>query len=114
MDKVFLGKAIRKQRKLQKMKSTDLAARAGISRTHLSQIEGGHKAPSMETFIKIVNILDVPADIFLRDQVSGGKPYVLNGITHRMRDLTPAQLLMLADLVNGIIDNLAHIDDKPE
>ena len=111
MDKVFLGKAIREQRLLKKMPSSELAERVGISRTHLSQIEGGHKAPRMETFIKIVNVLEVPADVFIRDQVEGGKSYILNEITHKMRDLPPAQLVKVADLVNGIIYLLKPSDE---
>jgi len=111
MDKVFLGKAIREQRLLKKMPSSELAERVGISRTHLSQIESGHKAPRMETFIKIVNVLEVPADVFIRDQVEGGKSYILNEITHKMRDLPPAQLVKVADLVNGIIYLLKPSDE---
>ena len=114
MDKAFLGKRIREQRKLQKLKQDQLAEKVGIGTVHLSEIERGNKTPSMETFIKIVNALNVPADIFLRDEVDGGKPYILNDITEKMKDLSPAQLKMVAELVYAALDNFANLEKKSE
>jgi transcriptional regulator with XRE-family HTH domain len=114
MDKVILGKRIREQRELQKLKQEQLAEMVGISNIHLSEIERGNKTPSMEAFIRIVNALDVPADIFLRFEVTGAKQYLLNDITERMKNLTPAQLKMVVELFNVVLDNFEALEPKPE
>jgi len=114
MDKVILGKRIREQRELKKLKQEKFAEMVGISNIHLSEIERGKKTPSMEAFIRIVNALDVPADVFLRYEVKGAKAYLLNDITEKMQDLTPAQLKMIVELFNVAIDNFANLEKTAE
>jgi len=114
MDRIILGKRIREQRKLQNLKQDALSEMVGISTIHLSEIERGNKTPSMETFIKMVNALNIPADILLRDEVYGGKPYILNDITEKMKDLTPAQLKMVTELFYVVLDNINNIAGTTE
>ena len=114
MDKVFLGKRIREQRELQNLKQEKFAEMIGISNIHLSEIERGNKTPSMEAFIRIVNTLDIPADILLRDVVNGGKPYILNNITEKMKDLTPAQLKMISELFDVALNNFPALEQKSD
>ena len=114
MDKVVLGKRIQEQRKLKKIKQDKFAEMIGVSNVHMSEIERGNKTPGMETFIRIVNILDVPADLFLRYEVNGAKPYILNDITEKMKDLTPSQLKMVEELFNVTLENIAYLGRKEE
>lgn len=114
MDRVILGKRLREQRKLQNLKQDKFSEMVGISSIHLSEIERGNKTPSMETFIRIVNALNIPADILLRDEVSGGKPYILNDITEKMKDLTPAQLKMVTELFYVVLDNIHNLSASAE
>ena len=113
MNKVFLGKRISEQRKLKRLKQDELAKMVGIGSIHLSEIERGKKTPSMETFIKIVNSLDVPADILLRDAVNGAKPYILNDFTYKVKDLAPEQLKVITDFIDVLLNNLHYFDKKP-
>ena len=114
MDKAVLGKRISEQRKLKNLKQDKFAEMIGVSNVHMSEIERGNKAPGMETFIKIVNILDVPADLFLRYEVSGAKPYVLNDITEKMKNLTPSQLKMAEEMFSVFLENIAYLTRKEE
>jgi len=115
MDKSFLGKSIREQRKRKGLRQCILAEMVGLSRIHLSEIERGKKTPSMEAFIRIVNALDVPADILLREIVNGGKPYMLNEITHKMNCyLTAEQVRTIADMIDAFISNMSNFDKKEE
>ena len=50
-----IGLNIAYQRKLKKMSQLDLAEKAGISRTHISNIE----APNMPTVLSIETLLDI-------------------------------------------------------
>lgn len=62
-----LGLNIAYHRKLKRMSQLDLAERAGISRTHISNIEAPNMptAMSIETLFDIADALDVPASQLL-------------------------------------------------
>lgn len=45
----------------------ELAARAGIHRTYVSQIERGLKSPTLQVLIQIANALDTTASSILQD-----------------------------------------------
>ena len=114
MDKTILGKRIREQREKQKINQEKFAEMVGISNIHMSEIERGKKNPSMEAFIRIVNALDVPADMLLRYETKGVKPYILNDITEKMKDLTLPQLKIISELVYVALDNFANLEKKTD
>lgn len=60
-----IGVKIRELRLKKDMKQIELAKKAGISNTYLSDIEGGRTMPSLKTLIKISEALQVSANIFL-------------------------------------------------
>lgn len=67
-----IGKNIRKYRLAKKLRQEDLAEKAGLSANYIGMVERGEKIPSLETFITILNALDVSADMVLADVVSTG------------------------------------------
>ena len=69
MDKNSIGNNIRKYRIDKKMNQEQLAERADLSTPYIGMIERGEKMPSLESFIKIVNALDVSADVILCDRL---------------------------------------------
>ena len=116
MDKVTMGKRIREQRKKRKLTLEKFSEALGIGLVYLGEIERGLKMPSINTFIKIVNELDISADVLLRDEVVAAKPYVLNEITERMSDLSPPQLKMISDVINAMLVNMSklEVDDSDD
>ena len=54
-----LGENIKLYRKKQKLTQVDLANKAGISRTYLSDLENGRYMPSIETISNIAKILNI-------------------------------------------------------
>lgn len=56
---LIIGKKIKKARCTKRLTQEDLANKAGISRTYLSDIENGRYMPSIETISNIVKILDM-------------------------------------------------------
>ena len=70
MDKNSIGNNIRKYRIDKKMNQEQLAERADLSTPYIGMIERGEKMPSLESFIKIVNALDVSADVILCDRLT--------------------------------------------
>ena len=60
-----LGLAVRGLRETKSMSRRELARAAGISESYLKKIENGHRNPGVETYQKIMEVLD--ADIAIRN-----------------------------------------------
>lgn len=67
-----IGKNIRKYRLARKLRQEDLAEATGLSTNYIGMVERGDKIPSLESFIAILNTLDVSADMVLCDVVKAG------------------------------------------
>ena len=67
-----IGKNIRKCRLEKKLRQEDLAERAGLSTNYIGMIERGEKIPALETFITILNVLSVSADVILANVLVTG------------------------------------------
>jgi len=61
----MLHKALKTVREVHRMHQGELAERLGISRSHLSEIESGKKAASVELLHKFAEVFDVPPSTFL-------------------------------------------------
>jgi transcriptional regulator with XRE-family HTH domain len=61
----MLHKALRTIREVHRMQQGVLAEKLDISRSHLSEIEGGKKTVSIELLAKYADVFDVPASTFL-------------------------------------------------
>ena len=62
----IVGKAIRKAREEQGLSQETLSSFAEIGRTHLSAIERGHRKPTLETFFRLSEALNMPASDLVR------------------------------------------------
>lgn len=58
-----IGKSIKKLRKESGLKQNEFAESVGVSQSHLSQIEKGHKKPSLTTLEQMADILQVPLPV---------------------------------------------------
>ena len=61
LDSVKVGRAIQKVREDKKLSQEVVSGLAGIGRTHLSAIERGERKPTLETFFKIADAMDMNA-----------------------------------------------------
>lgn len=106
MKKEALGLRIREARLKQGMTQQALAQAAGIGVMYLGEIERGVKMPSLNSFIRIVEVLGVSADYILRHEVTSGLDHVCGELEEKLRDLTPSQRKTAADILNAYLDNL--------
>ena len=67
-----IGKNIRKYRLKKKLRQEDLAEKTGLTTNYIGMVERGEKIPSLETFIKILNALEVSSDMVLADVLETG------------------------------------------
>lgn len=59
LDSVVVGQVIQRFREQKKQSQELVSGFAGIGRTHLSAIERGERKPTLETFFKIAEALNV-------------------------------------------------------
>ena len=64
-----LGKRVRQQRILAQMTQEKLAEAAGISLSFLGHIERGTRKASLDTLVKLCNVLKVSPQLLLQDSL---------------------------------------------
>lgn len=60
-----IGESLRRIRFEKNMKQTDVAAKAKITQTYLSQLEKGRKEPSQSVIAKLSKVYNVPAGVIM-------------------------------------------------
>ena len=100
MDKLTMGDRIKETRKKCCLTQEQLAEKLDISVEYVSQIERSLKIPSMQIFIKLVEILDVSADYLLRDSISTGKLFGENALGSKVEKLSPKERVALEALID--------------
>lgn len=103
MDKLTLGDRIKEVRKKKGLTQEELAELLDISVEFVSQIERGLKLPSMQVFIRLVEVLNASADYLLRDSVSTGQLIGNNAIGQKIDKLNPKQKIALEALIDTYI-----------
>ena len=79
MNYQLLGKHIREKRKEKKYTFEQLAEKLDVSTTFIGQIERAKGIPSLETLVKIANVLETSADSLLfgnLDAKSGNSHFI--------------------------------------
>lgn len=106
MDKETLGCRIRKIRLERGYTQQQLGEKTGLGNVYLGEIERGLKMPSLNSFIKILEALDVSADYILRDELTSGRNYIYDELTEKLQSLTPKQRKTAADILDAYLKNL--------
>ena len=106
MDSKTLGNRIREARTHKQHTQQRLAQIAGISQMYLGEIERGTKMPSLRSFIKIIEALDLSADYILRDELSSGEHYIYDEIAEKLKNLSPLQSKVASEILDAYIRNL--------
>lgn len=65
LDAVIVGKVLQRFREQKKQSQELVSGFAGIGRTHLSAIERGERKPTLETFFKICEALNVRPSVVM-------------------------------------------------
>ena len=106
MDKLSMGDRIREARKKKGLTQERLAEQLDISVEFVGQIERGIKLPSMQVFMRMIEVMNVSADYILRDSVSTGQLFGDNAIGRKIENLKPKQKIALEALIDTYIQHL--------
>ena len=59
LNKKYIANIIQNERRKAGLKQAELAEKIGISEKHLSKIETGKNYPALDTFLKIIDVLNL-------------------------------------------------------
>jgi transcriptional regulator with XRE-family HTH domain len=85
----MLDKALRTVREVHQIPQVILAEKLGISKSHLSELESGKKAVSVDLLKRYADIFDVPPSTFLSFMEA------LEGVSERRREKAKKLLRVL-------------------
>ena len=106
MEKPIMGDRVKDLRKKKRLTQEQFAEKIGVSVQYVSEIERGISMPSMQVFVKILEVLDASADYLLRDMVSSGNLYGDKQIATKLERLAPNQRRTLMAIIDAYIENL--------
>lgn len=103
MNYELLGNQIRKQRKLKKYTLEQLAERLEVSTTFIGQIERAKGIPSLDTLVKLANVLEVSVDCLLFGDLNekGRDTYFLNRISEMTEDFSSEEKELLLQNISS-------------
>lgn len=100
----LLGQRIREQRKEKGWTIEQFAERVELSANYVGDLERGVKIPKLETFIRIVEVLGVSADVLIRDSVPSASHVADDELSKKLSKLTPGQKKAAIDILNAYTD----------
>lgn len=109
MEKCTLGQRIRAHRKEQNLTLEKLAEKADIGLVYLGEIERGIKMPSLNTFIRIINALNISADALIYDETKCGKDYLASELSLAMADLSPEEVAAVCNITKTAIKQIKSL-----
>ena len=104
LDKELIGKKIRQIRKERGFSQEELSEKIDISPRHMCTIENGNSFPSIETFVKISEILDIDINEFfnLKNKTNDE---LRNTIYNLIQTSTIQELHLIKDIISAIQKN---------
>lgn len=110
MNYELLGKHIREQRKSKNYTLEQLAEKLDVSTTFIGQIERAKGIPSLETLVKIANVLEISTDSLLFGDLNeqSGANHFINKITELTCNFTSEEkelLIQNIEIINKFKNN---------
>ena len=112
MNKLELGQKIRALRKERKQTLETLAEAADIGLVYLGEIERGIKMPSLKTFIKLVNALDVSADELIGLETKSGRDYYTQKLSEQLQSLTKEEAAAVLSILETTIQQVKNLRNE--
>ena len=104
LDHVKVGIRIKKARIDKKMTQGQLSERLELSNNYISSIERGNSIPSLETFIRICNALDVTADMLLTDTLYRSNEYIKDSIAVKLEKCNKINMRIVERFIDMLIE----------
>lgn len=103
MNKKIFGKELQKYRERAGYSQENLAERVECSAIFISYMERGKKSPSLDTLVKLSNILGVSVDILLGKELKEYSSEKLKYIEDRLKALPEQEQQKILDIMDSAI-----------
>lgn len=103
MELKTIGRHIREFRLAKKLRQEDLAVLSDLSSNYIGMVERDEKIPSLESFIRIVNALEVSADVILTDVVKTGYVVKNSLFTERLSNLSTEDQNKIYEIIDTLV-----------
>lgn len=100
-----IGEHIRKHREKAGIKQEEFAELVNLSPTYMGAIERGLKLPRLETFIRIVNALQIPSDVLLSDVLITKNEIYASTIYQQLKQLPDEEQMRIYHVLEVMIDD---------
>jgi len=104
-DFVASGRRIKEERLSRGWKQSDLAAKSGVSDSHINGIERGNINLSVEYLVKIVNTFDMSVDKILYDELSSPE-ISCKMVDEIFKDCEPWEVKVLTECLISVRNSL--------
>ena len=106
LDYKEIGKRVKIARIRADLTQEALAEKAGLSITHMSNIENGHSKLSLPMAVALANVLSVSVDEFLCDSVIHSKEVFSHEVQMLLEDCDDYEIRILTDLFKAAKDTI--------
>ena len=83
--------------------------RAGLTTNYIGMVERGEKIPSLETFIKILNALEVSSDMVLADVLETGYTVKNSLLNEKLAKLAPEDRSKIYEVIDTLLKHSKQI-----
>jgi len=104
LDYKAIGRRVKAARLRANLTQEALAEKAGMSITHMSNIETGNSKLSLPMIVSLANALSVSVDEFLCDSVLHSKEVFSREVQQLLEDCDEYEVRMLTDLLKASKD----------
>lgn len=109
MDLSSVGRNIKKYRKLKKLTQEQLAQKTSLTSNYIGMVERGEKIPSLETFVLLVNALEVSSDKILSGVIDKGYLVKVSILTQKLSMLNEKEKDHIIEVLDILIRHSAEI-----
>jgi transcriptional regulator with XRE-family HTH domain len=106
-----LGRRIKIIRIEKDMSQEEFAEKADISVNFLSHVENAHSKPSLSTFVKISNALEVATDDLLCDSLKVGRYTLDNQLASVVSDCSDDELRLIIGIAKAAKETSREVAD---
>ncbi len=103
LDKKYIGEKLKEYRKKAKMTQEMVSNKIEIDEKHYGKLERGLFTPSLESFFKLINVLNIPLEEF---EVLKGKENGLKARLTRKINLADEKELVAFEEILGAIEKM--------
>lgn len=101
---IDIGKAVKELRKSRNISKEKLAENIGISVSHLEKIEAGARRPGIDTYQRLLNILD--ADMVIHKEIVTVQEKCAEKVQAILLNSTEAQAMFMTNVMEAMAQNM--------